>query len=79
MIIDDNFKYKDLIMQIEVLKCHYTDILTSFSWKDLKKKNDFIQTTKRCVYALNFEDWKKDKIWEYLNGDEELDTLKKFM
>ena len=56
-----------LIMDCLILLIIGTSILTKFS--NLKKQ----------VYALQFEEWKKDKIWEYLNDYEEYEELLKFV
>ena len=36
-----------------------------------------MRNIRNSIYALKFEDWKKDKIWEYMNGYEFLYVLKR--
>lgn len=61
--------FNEIMANIEVLKSYYRDIITSFSYFDLKKKNAFKRQIKKTIYALQFEQWKKDLIWEKLNDD----------
>lgn len=79
MNIDLNWKYKDAIENIEVLKSYYKDVITSFLYFDLRKKVKFQYKIKQQVYSLNFEMWKRDKIWEYLNDYVEFESLKRFI
>ena len=59
--------FNEIMANIEALKSHYRDIIASFSYFELKKRNDFKRKIKKMVYELQFEDWKKDLLWETLN------------
>lgn len=58
-----------LIDNIEVIKANYTRLLSPF----FNKKN--IMKYKAYIYSCKVAEWKKDKIWEYLNGDIESETF----
>lgn len=73
--IDSNLNYSQVLNIIESIKSKYMDILGSFLWHEYKEKNNFMCKIKKQVYSLQFEDFKKGKIWEYLNGFENLNTL----
>ena len=79
MEINPSWKYKDIIENIEALKSDYKDIVAFFLYFDLRKRVKFINVFKKQIYALQFEEWKRDKVWEYLNDYENLETLLKFI
>lgn len=78
--IDPNWTFRDLVKNIKKVKQEYSFCLSFFSYdytfEELKYKNNIIRETKRKIYAIDVEEWKKDKIWEYLNGYEYMSTLK---
>lgn len=75
--VNIEWKFKDAVDNIEALRYEYEGTLTLFSYFDLKQRNKFILETRNKIYALKFEEWKRDKLWEYMNGFENLETLKK--
>lgn len=79
MQIDSGWKYKDVLKHIEALKEQYKEVLASFSWKEHKEKNAVIYNLKRQIYSLKIEEWRKNKIWEYLNSDEIKANLDKYI
>lgn len=61
-------------------KKHYEGIMSSFcvfggNYELFKT----IKELKKQIYNLNYENWKRDKIWEYLNNDISLNELCKFL
>ena len=64
-----NIKFDEFIDNCEVLKAQYMELLTPFF------NVQAIRCWKNMIYSLNFAYWKRDKIWEYLNLDIELDEL----
>lgn len=77
--INPNWTFKETIENIEVIKSQMGDIIASFWYFDLKKEVDFIRNLKKQIYSLKFEEWKRDKIWEYINGYEYYEELVKFI
>lgn len=77
--INPNWTFKETIENVEVIKSQMGDIIASFWYFDLKKEVDFIRNLKKQIYSLKFEDWKRDKIWEYINGYEYYEELVKFI
>lgn len=65
--INPNWTFKDIIERAQKIKKMYKYILSSFSQHDIKLRNDFLYDLKRKIYELKFEEWKRDKIWSYLN------------
>lgn len=64
-----NIKFDEFIDNREVLRTQYMELLTPFF--NVKA----IRCWKKMIYSLNFAYWKRDKIWEYLNFDIELEEL----
>lgn len=79
LYINPEWTFKETIENIEVIKSQMGDIIASFWYFDLKKEIDFIRNLKKQIYSLKFEEWKRDKIWEYINGYEYYEELVKFI
>ena len=77
--INPNWTFKETIENVEVIKSQMGNIIASFWYFDLKKEVDFIRNLKKQIYSLKFEEWKRDKIWEYINGYEYYEELVKFI
>ena len=77
--INPNWTFKETIENVEVIKSQMGDIIASFWYFDLKKEVCFIRNLKKQIYSLKFEEWKRDKIWEYINGYEYYEELVKFI
>jgi hypothetical protein len=63
--------FEGILKNIEVLKTRYQGFLSPFfnverivEWRDY-------------VYSLPIDEWKSDRIWEYLNDDITLDKFKR--
>ena len=79
LMVDKTWNYKESLYFIDAVKKHYEDIMLSFSvyGKNQEKRNK-IREIKKDIYKLNFEQWKKDKLWEYIVDDIEYTELWKF-
>lgn len=75
--IDPSWSWKESVEQIEALKDQFDGVLASFLWYELRERNDFIYEVRQQIYALKFDEWKREKLWSYLNGFEKLEVLKK--
>ena len=67
MIINPGWNYKEIVANLRTLKLSYMDRLTSFFY--LRDENNFIKATRDNLYAMQLEEFQKDRIWEYMNGD----------
>lgn len=78
--VNPNWTFRELVKNAKSLKREYVFCLGFFSYdytfEELKVKNRIIKETKVKIYSLNMEEWKKDRVWEYMNGYEYLSTLK---
>ena len=69
-MVNKEWSFKESLFFIDAIKKQYEDFMLSFSIfggnYDLYVK---IYDLKKNIYSLQFEEWKKDKLWEYLNND----------
>lgn len=77
--INTNWTFKELVENIEVIKSQIWDIITSFSYFDIKKEFDFKRRLRKTIYSFKFEEWRRDRILEYIYNDVEFDVLKKLI
>lgn len=73
--INQNWKFKDVVENLRALRIQYENILRSFTYFQLNEIVEFKRHTRNAFYSLNFETWKKDKIWNYMNHYEFLYVL----
>lgn len=76
MHIDTSLTFEQIVNDLMTLKTQYKEKLASFLWYEYREKNDFVYDLKLQIYSLNFAEWKKDKIWNYLNDSEFLSVIK---
>lgn len=74
--INKNWDFKELVNHIWTLRDDFDNLLASFSYFDLHEKINFMRKTRDAIYSLNFEEWRKDKVWSYMNHYEYYTTLR---
>lgn len=67
--IDPNSTFREIVDNIEVIKSHVRDTITSFSSFEMKKQIAFKQYLRDQIYSLNFELWKRERILETIYDD----------
>lgn len=77
MEINQNWNFKEIVGVLKSLKEQYWEKVRSFSYFDLHEKVVFMRNFRDEIYKLDFEEWKKDKIWDYINNYEFLYVLKR--
>lgn len=77
--IDENWNFKEAVAHIEVLKKRVSFIDASFSCFNIKQRIQFKRELRRQIYALKFEEWKRDKILECIYGDFEIEKLERMI
>lgn len=77
IFFDENCSFKEIVNEIEAIKSQIEGLFAFFSYFNIKEENKFKYNLKRQIYSLKFEEWRKDKIIEYIYGDVDLETLKK--
>ena len=66
--INPNITFKQFVIQAGAIKRTFEGTLRSFSYFELKDKVQYRINLRDSIYSLSFEEWKKDRIWDYLNG-----------
>ena len=67
----ENITFKQFVENCEELKEQYNGLLTPFF------NARMIKCWKTMIHSLKLLNWQKDRIWEVLNGDFDVDELKK--
>ena len=74
--INPDWSFQDVVDNLKVLRTQYEEILHFFSYFDLHEEVLFMKNTRDAFYSLNFDEWKKDRIWDYMNHFEFYYVLK---
>lgn len=77
--ININWSYKEVVNNIEVIKSQILGIIASFSYFQSRDRTIFIRWVKDTIYSFNFQEWRKDKIIEYIYDDIDIDLLKRLI
>ena len=72
LIINPSWTYKQAVEHLEALKSQYEEVLASFSSFDIKERTHFIYSIRNQFYALSCLEWQKDRMWNYMNGSDDL-------
>ena len=75
-MFDKDLDFKHILLNLEALKLEYNRVLMSFSYFNKKELIKWQKEVKNKIYSLNVVEWRKDKIWLYLNGDIDILTVK---
>lgn len=71
MSINQDWNFKDLVLNIERLKQEYIFFLAFFSSsnkvKDRKVSNLYIKEIRDKFYKINIKEWQIDLCWEFMN------------
>lgn len=69
-MVDKGWSFKESLFFINSIKENYKGFMTSFCvFGGNKEYFEKVYNLKKDIYALSFEEWRKDKLWEYLNDD----------
>ena len=69
----EKMTFRQFVENCEALKSQYEEVLSPFFNVQL------VRCWKKMIYGLNIEEWKKDRLWEYLNNDVPIELLKKLV
>lgn len=75
MEILPSWNYKEVVNNIETIESEYTSTIVSFSCFNLKDKCKYIRQVKDQIYQLKMSETKRNRIWQYLNGDVDYESL----
>lgn len=64
----NNLTFKELVINIQAIKSNYKRVLSLFSCGfEQKNKVRYISNTKTKMYSLSIDQWKIDRLWDYMN------------
>ena len=78
-LIYQNWSFKEVVENIEVIKSCTRDIIASFSYFERKQAIVFMKQLRDSIYSLHFETWRCDRLVEFIYDDIDLETLKKLI
>ena len=67
MNINPTWNFRQISRKLRTLKHEYNRVLASFSI--VREENAFILATRNAIYSMNLDEFQKDRVWEYINGD----------
>ena len=74
---NENWTFCEMVENIEALKTQINGVLASFSCYEIKLSIQYRKQLRKDIYALKFEEWKKERILEYIYDDIGIDVLYK--
>ena len=79
LYVNPNWSFKETISFIDAMKQDYNSALSLFNCFNIHDKVQLIRQFKNDIYALRFEEWKRDRIWDYLNDNIEYEVFTKII
>ena len=74
---DTSLSFRELVLQLEQIKVQIHTQIKSYSNSDRAARSTFLLHIHNSIYALPFEEWRCDRIIEYIYDDIPIDVLKK--
>lgn len=74
-MIERGWTYEEVVANIETLRNYYVVLLTSFSYFERKKRIKVCRDFKEQIYSLQFDEYKRNMIWKYINDEIEYEEL----
>jgi hypothetical protein len=76
--LQDNWKFKDVKENIEALVNQFEGLLSPFLYFQGKERRALLHNMKVQVFGFdNILYWQREKLWEVLNGDFDIDDFKR--
>lgn len=74
--LGENWKFKDVKENIEALVNQFEGLLSPFLYFQSKEKLNTLRELKTQVFSYeNIQYWQRERLWETLNGDFEIDDF----
>ena len=76
--LQDNWKFKDVKDNVEALVNQFEGLLSPFLYFQGKERRNLLHNMKVQVFGFdNILYWQRERLWEVLNGDFDIDDFKK--
>ena len=66
-LFNEKWTFAEVVDNIQTIRDKYEIIVDSFSDDKIWYRNKFVRKIKNEVYNFPFEEYKKDRIWNYMN------------
>lgn len=74
--LQENWKFKDVKENIEALVSEFEGLLSPFLYFEIKQRRELLHNMKQQVFNYaNILYWQRERLWETLNGDFEIDDF----
>lgn len=74
--LQENWKFKDVKENIEALVSEFEGLLSPFLYFEAKERRNMLHNMKQQVFNYaNILYWQRERLWETLNGDFEIDDF----
>lgn len=78
ILLDPNWRFKDIKDNIEAVKENYEGLLLPFLWNQVKEKTNKIHEARIEIFTFNnIQYWQRERLWETLNGDFEIEKFRR--
>ena len=67
-MVNSDWTFLECVKNIQALKSQFYEVLASFSYLEMKEVVKYKRSVRDSFYRLKFEEWKIDRLWEYMNG-----------
>ena len=76
--LQENWKFKDVKDNVEALVNQFEGLLSPFLYFQGKERRNLLHNMKVQVFGFdNILYWQREKLWEVLNGDFDIDDFKR--
>ena len=76
--LQDNWKFKDVKDNVEALVNQFEGLLSPFLYFQGKERRNLLHNMKDQVFGFdNILYWQREKLWEVLNGDFDIEDFKR--
>ena len=78
ILLESSWRFKDIKDNIEAVKVKYDGLLLPFLWNETKEKTQLIHKIKVEVFTFdNILYWQRERLWEVLNNDLEIEKFRR--
>ena len=78
ILLENSWRFKDIKDNIEAVKVKYDGLLLPFLWNKTKEKTQLIHELKIEVFTFdNILYWQRERLWETINGDFEIEKFRR--
>lgn len=78
ILLESSWRFKDIKDNIEAVKENYEGLLLPFLWNQVKEKTNKIHEARIEIFTFNnIQYWQRERLWETINGDFEIEKFRR--